>query len=297
MDTTTREFAPTFQPLIDMTLMFAEEAAPAAMTVTKFTVPKGHDAFKKPRVNNALNVLTAEEGQELTQTQAVSITYSMIDPITRYILVRITQQSEIIAGDDVQAMYGKLLGEAHGVDIDTDITANYTQFMRSIGRQGAGAKVHMDISIPRKARRILKNVSRGAHGGPASDPIYTMLGSVSEEDLLSSLGLDSPVANTSKYVPDGLTEELMMKYGSERMWAGFPTLVDPHLPLDANGDNWCATYSKAALWMVWWKEWTIRTFEAANFLGPTLRSDAFYNSGLAGYPHHGVKFLVNGAES
>ena len=290
-DTLTTQIAETVQEIITSTIMLLPQKAPMPGLVTRYNIPKGHDRVEIPRVGSTFTVQTPTEGDELVNSSQLDLTSTTIQPTHRAIMVRVHERPTYFSKDDIIGMVSELMAIEQARDIDTDLTAEFANISTSTQ---STTNVALTLATLRTSVRTLYSNAYSS-GGPAPSPMYCVIAPQPEEDLLTNIGLQGVVSSTAPWIPDGLSSDLMSRWGVPGgQLLGVPIFRDGYMTVDASGDFTCAMYSKQQLWLAVSKDWDVKTFEVPNWIGVIVRSVADYNSGLGAYSGWAVKFLADG---
>lgn len=294
-DTLAANVAEITQEMIALTTMQMPQTAPAMSFFERITIPKGKNSAELPRANATFSVDTPTEGDELVTAQQWDLTSTTISPTLRAIRTRISERAKYFSQEDLLAMVSKELSRSQGQDIDTDITAEFT----NLGQTAGTTNTDITIAVLREARRKLQS-NTVANGGPAPEPLATFLAPLVVENLATNLGLQGtvPVATATgqQFVPAGLSEDLIRNYMVPGVGlVGVPTFWDGYMTEDGSSDFICAMASKQAIQYVVSKDWDMKTFEESNWIGVILRTVADFNSGVGKFANWGCKITADGA--
>ena len=226
-DTLAPNVAELTQELIDATVMQMPQNAPLMNLVERIDIPDGHNAVEIPRANSTFSVQTPTEGDDLVNPAQFDLTSTTISPTLRAINVRISERARYFSREDVLKLISRELARAQGQDVDTDISAEFSNF----GLTAGATNDDLTLAPLRTARRQLQ-ANTVANGGPAPDPLYTVLAPIPVENLLTNLGVQGAVA-TNPWVPAGLSETFIREYlvpgvnlvGVPVFWDGYLTEV------------------------------------------------------------------------
>jgi hypothetical protein len=290
-DTLAANVSELTQELIDATVMQMPQNAPLMNLVERIDIPDGHNAVEIPRANSTFSVQTPTEGDDLVNPVQFDLTSTTISPTLRAINVRISERARYFAKEDILKLVSRELARAQGQDVDTDISAEFSNF----GVAGGTTNTDLTIGTLRQARRQLQ-ANTVANGGPAPDPIHTVLAPIPVENLLTNLGVQGAVASSNPWVPAGLSEQFIREYLVPGVnLVGVPIFWDGYLTEDGSGDFICAMYSKQALQLAMSRDWDMRQFEESEWIGVIIRAVADYNSGVGKYSNWGVAITADGA--
>lgn len=289
-DTLTVNIAEVVQPLIAATVALLPQEAPALNLVTRINTGRGHDRVLIPRVNSTSTVQNPTEGDELVTSSQFDLTSTTIQPTHRALMVRVHERATYFSRDDVIAMVSEELAQSQAQDIDTDITAEFTNF--STSNDVGASNTDLTLAVLRNARQLLMSVTR-ANGGPAPMPIYFVMHPVVEENLYTNLGLQGVVSSTNPWIPTGMSEEVIQNYYIDRL-LGIPMFRDGYMTQNGSGDFLCAMFAKKSIHLIMSKDWDMRTFEVPNWIGPIIRCVADYNTGIGAYTQHGAQITADG---
>ena len=290
-DTLAANVAELSQELIDATVMQMPQNAPLMNLVERIDIPDGHNAVEIPRANSTFSVQTPTEGDDLVNPAQFDLTSTTISPTLRAINVRISERARYFSSQDILKLVSRELARAQGQDVDTDISAEFA----NLGLSEGTTNTDLTLATLRTARRKLQ-ANTVANGGPAPDPLYTVLAPIPVENLLTNLGVQGAVASTNPWVPAGLSETFIREYLVPGVnLVGVPIFWDGYLTEDGSGDFICAMYSKQALQLAMSKDWDMRQFEESEWIGVIIRTVADYNSGVGKYANWGVAITADGA--
>lgn len=289
-DTLSANLAEVSQELIAATYALIPQEAPMPSLVRRIEIKKGNNRLQIPRVNATFDVQVPTEGDELVTSSQFDLTQTTITPSLRAIVVRVSERAEYFSRDDVIAHVSKELARAQARDMDTDLLAEFANFTQTpVGSTGAA----LTLAVVRRGRRQLLEVvpTGGNSGGPAPMPIYLVVSPMQEEMLLANAGGQGVVSNTTPWVPEGLSQDIIDSYFVGR-WFGVPVFRDGYLTPVANSFTG-GMFSKEALHLAMSKDWDFDTFKVPNWIGTVIRSVADYNSGVGAYGDWGVSVLSN----
>jgi hypothetical protein len=287
-DTLTTNVAETVQELITATISLMPQKAPMLSLVTRMNITKGHDRLEIPRVASTSSVQTPTEGDEIVLSSQFDLTSTTIQPTHRVLAVRVHERAMYFSKDDLVALISEELAQSQAQDIDTDLTAEFTNFHTD--NDSGATNTDLTLAFLRTARRRLYAVTR-ANGGPAPEPVFTVIAPIPEENLLENMGLSGSLG--SNYIPEGLSKDVISNYYVPQV-VGLKVFRDGYMT-ESGGDFYCGMFSKKALWLAVSKDWDMKTFEVPNWVGTIIRSVADYNSGVGAYPHWGAQVLCDGA--
>lgn len=283
-DTLSANVAETTTELVVATLALMPQMAPMLGLVTRKNIPKGYDRVEIPRVNSTSSVQTPTEGDELVTSSQFDLTSTTIQPTHRAIMIRVHERATYFSKEDVIALVSEELAQTQAQDIDTDLTAEFTNFGTG---NDVGSGAALTLAVLRQARRLLRANTR-ANGGPAQGMLRLVISPVAEEQVFTNLGVQGVVSSTAPWIPTGWSQEMIATYAiPQGQLLGVSVYVDGYMTVDGSS-NWInGMFSKDALWFAISKDWDIKTFEVPNWIGPIIRSVADYNSGVGGYSLHG----------
>ncbi len=294
-DTLAENVAELTQEMIDATVMQMPQQAPLMNLVERINIPDGKNSVEIPRNNSTFSVSTPTEGDEFTTTSQFDLTSTTISPTLRAISVRITERARYFSQEDIVSLVSEELARAQGQDIDTDISAEFSNLG---GTDNGTTNTDLTIDVLRATRRGLM-ANTVANGGPAPDPIYTVLAPTPVENLLANLGTQGVVATGTatgqQFVPAGLSEDFIRQYFVDGMpLVGVSTFWDGYLTEDGSSDFICAMFSEQALQLAMSKDWDMKIFEESEWIGVVLRTVADYNSGVGKYANWGAPVTADG---
>jgi len=279
--------------MIEVSARLMPQMAPIAGLSEKVNIPNGNNSALFPRVNSTFSVQTPTEGDDIVQSSQFSLTSTTISPTLRVVKVRISERAKYFSKEDIIKLCSEELSRVHGQDLDTDLSAEFANF--ASGNDVGTTNTDLTLAVLRTARRLLQ-ANTVANGGPAPDPIATVLAPIVVENLLTNMGVQGVVASTNPYIPEGLSQQLIKQYLVPGInLVGVPVFWDGYMTEDSNADYVCAMFSKRALQYAISKDWDMRTFEESEFVGVILRTVADYNSGVGKFSGHGSMVLADGA--
>lgn len=290
-DTLAANVAEITQEMIAATVMQMPQTAPAMSLFERIPIPQGRNSLEIPRANSTFSVDTPTEGDEIVTSSQFDLTSSTITPTLRVIKVRLSERAQYFSQEQILRLVSQELGRAEGQDIDTDITAEFS----NLGLSGGTTNTDLTVAVLRTAHRQLQD-NTVANGGPAPDPLVTVLAPIAAENLLTNMGTQGVVASTAPWIPSGLSEQFIRQYlvpGTPIV--GVPIFWDGYISEDGSGDDICAMASRKAIQYAVSKDWDMRQFEESNWLGVILRARADYNSGVGKYANWGVAITADGA--
>lgn len=293
-DTLSANIAESVTELVAGTVALMPQKAPCIQLVTRVPIPKGHDRVEIPRVNSTSSVQTPTEGDELSLTSQFDLTSTTIQPTYRAIFVRVHERAEYFARDDLIRLITEEMSQTQAQDVDTDILAEFTNF--ATGNDVGTTNTDLILAVIRKARRLLMENPRST-GGPVVDNINLVLAPQPLEDLLTNLGVQGAVANTSPWVPAGISEDIIRRYHvplTNSGLVGVNIFWDGYMTVDGSSDYICGMFAKKAIHFAISKDWKIRTFEEAEWPGTILRSTADYNTGIGAFTQWGCQVTADG---
>lgn len=290
-DTLSTNLAEVTQELIAATVAMMPQTAVMMSLVTRQNIGQGHDRVEIPRFNSTFSVQTPTEGDELVNSSQFDLTSSTIQPTHRAIMVRIHERATYFSRDNVISMVSKELARAQGQDVDTDLTAEFPNF----GQTDIGAtNRNLRLADLRRGRRQLLETSV-ANGGPPSGSPTLVVSPMQEEMLLADAGamghLSAAGTNTAPWIMEGISADILKQYfvGS---WFGVGVYRDGYISAVSSIYNG-GLFVKDALMLAMSKDWDMKTFEEANWIGPIIRCVADYNSGIPSYTNWGVEVVSN----
>lgn len=290
-DTLAANVAELTQSIIAATVMQMPQHAPCMNLFEKVDIPDGRNSVLIPRNNSTFSVQTPTDGDEIVTNSQFDLTSTTISPTYRVIKVRISERAKYFSQQDVMRMISTELARAEGQDLDTDISAEFS----NLGLSGGTTNTDIALSDLRNARRQLMD-NTVANGGPAPDPISVILAPIPVENLLTNLGVQGVVSSTNPWIPSGLSEDFIKQYLVAGVnLVGVPVYWDGYLTQNGSGDYICAMASKQAIQYAVSKNWDMKTFDESNWVGTILRAVADYNSGVGKYANWGVKLTADGA--
>lgn len=290
-DTLSTNLAESTTEIVEATLVLMPQEAPMLSLAHRRPIPKGYDRVEIPRVNSTSSVQLPTEGDELVTSSQFDLTSTTIQPTHRALMVRVHERATYFSKEEVIRLISEELAQTQAQDIDTDLTAEFANF-------GSGNDVgttNTDLTFAVLADAYLNLVKNTrANGGPAKAPIRCVLHPIPEHDVFTNLGMSGSLGNN--YVVPGLSQEIMTNYAiPQNRLVSVQFFRDGYMTQDGSSDFICGMFGDRALWYAISKDWDMRTFEVPNWIGPIIRCVADYNSGIAGYPLHGVQITADGA--
>ena len=292
-DTLAINIAESTQEIIDTTTLMLPVYSPMVNLVTRKTITKGHDSIELPYVNTFPTVETPTEGDELVNTSQFDLASVTINPIRRVIRTRITSRAKKFSKEELVSLISTWIGRAQAVNADEDLIAEFTNF--GSGNDIGTTNTDMLLAVIRTGKRLLESVAQ-ASGGPAPDPIFTVLSPIAAENLMTDLGVQGVVASTSPWIPEGMSENLIKKWMTPTQYPLLGTLLfkDANISNDGSGDHICGMFSKDSLFFATSEDWDMDTFKESNWDGIILRTIADFNSGVHGYSLWGAQITADG---
>lgn len=292
-DTLAAQVASITQAMIEVSARLMPQMAPIAGLSEKVNINAGNNSALFPRVNSTFTVQTPTEGDDIVQSSQFSLTSTTISPTLRVVKVRISERAKYFSKEDIIKLCSEELSRVHGQDLDTDLSAEFANF--AAGNDTGTTNTDITLAVLRTSRRLLQ-ANTVANGGPAPDPIATVLAPIVVENLLTNMGVQGAVASTNPYIPEGLSQQLIKQYLVPGInLVGVPVFWDGYMTEDGSADYICAMFSKRALQYAISKDWDMRTFEESEFVGVILRTVADYNSGVGKFSGHGSTITADGA--
>ena len=290
-DTLSSHISASYDAMVERTIAQMPQSAPMLSLARKLIVPKGANSAQIPRVSSVSSVQTPSESSELSTTSRFTLASNTISPTFRAIHVRIHVRALNYSQEDLVRLVSDEMALSQGQDIDTDLTGEFGNWntANDIGATG----VKLTLAKLREARRVLQSVSR-VNGGPPRGDVVTVLSPVVAEHILEDIGA-SGVGSGSNWIPAGISEQMIRRFHvSEIPLMGTAVFVDGYLATDGAGDYICSMFGTKALVWACSMDWDMSTFQEAKWPGVTLRSMADYDSGIAGFDHHGCQITADG---
>ena len=292
-DTLSTNVEASYSEIIERTIAQMPQSAPMLSLARKVIIPQGHHEASIPRISSVSTVQTPTEGASLSTYSRFNLTSTTISPTFRVIQVRLHVRAQNYSRENLVKLISSEIALAQGQDIDTDLTGEFANWHtdNDIGT----TNVDLTIASLRTARRTLQSVAR-PQGGPPRGEIVAVLAPIPAEDVVTDLGARGVASGASPWIPQGLSEQLIRRFMiSEIPLMGASVFVDGYMPQDGSGDYICSMFGRDALAWACSMNWTMQVFSEASWPGVILRSMADYESGLAGYPHHGCQITADGA--
>lgn len=289
-DTLAANLAEVTQPLIAATVALMPQTAPTMALVEKIMTGKGHGSVLLPRVNATFGIQTPTEGDEITASSQFDLISTTITPTLRAIMVRISERAEYFSRDDIVSYVSKELARAQGQDIDTDITAEFTNF----GGTDVGAtNRNLYLRDVRRGRRQLMSTAVTS-GGPPNGPMFLVVSPMQEEMFLADAGGEgykSVSSDVSPNIATGLSQDIINNYfvGS---WYGVKVFRDGYITSSSSAFSG-GLFVREALQLIMSKDWDMETFKVPHWIGPVIRCVADYNSGVGKFSAWGIEVLSN----
>ncbi len=290
-DTLSTHISGSYTEMVERTIAQMPQSAPMLSLARKLIVPKGSASAQIPRVSSVSSVQTPAENAELSTTSRFTLASTTISPTFRAIYVRIHVRAINYSQEDLVRLVSDEMALSQGQDIDTDLTGEFANWHtdNDIGETG----VKLTLAKLREARRTLQTVKR-VKGGPPRGDVVTVLSPVVAEHVLEDLGA-SGVGTNSSWIPSGVSERLIRRFHvSEIPLMGTAVFVDGYMAADDAGDYICSMFGTDALVWACSMDWEMSQFKEAEWPGVTLRSIADYDTGIAGYTHHGCQITADG---
>ena len=290
-DTLSSNVSASYAAMVERTIAQMPQSAPMLSLARKLIVPKGSSSAQIPRVASVSSVQQPAENDELATTSRFTLTSTTISPTFRAIYVRIHVRAINYSREDLVRLVSDEMALSQGQDIDTDLTGEFGNWHtdNDIGRSGA----KLTLARLRAARRTLQSVPR-SRGGPPRGDVVTVLSPIVAEHVLDDLGA-AGAGNGSSWIPAGISERLIRRFHvSEIPLMGTAVFVDGYMAANGAGDYICSMFGTEALVWACSMDWEMSIFEEAEWPGVTLRSMADYDTGIAGYVHHGCQITADG---
>lgn len=293
-DTLVANITETTQAIIQRTQALMPQMAPMINLVTRVNIEKGHDTASLPRVNAVSTVQTPTEGDEIVQTSQLDLTATTLTPSIRAIKVRVSDRAKRFSKEQLMALISEELSQTQAQNIDELLTAQFTNF--ATANDTGTTNTDLTFAVLRTSRRLLKATTR-ANGGPAPMPIYCVLAPIPEENLLTNLGAQGVVGSTTPWIPQGLSQDIMMQYAvpGGALLGGVGLFWDGYMTEDGSADFLCGMFSKKALHYATSKEWTTQVYDESSWIGAIIRCDADYGVGVGTYTRWGSQITADGA--
>ncbi|MCY3567442.1 MAG: hypothetical protein OXH38_02350 [Chloroflexi bacterium] len=290
-DTLSTNISASYAAMVERTIAQMPQSAPMLSLARKLIVPKGSGSAQIPRVSSVSTVQTPAENAELSTTSRFTLASTTISPTFRAIYVRIHVRAINYSQEDLVRLVSDEMALSQGQDIDTDLTGEFANWHTDNDIGATGEK--LTVAKLREARRVLQSVKR-AKGGPPRGDIVTVLSPVVAEHVLEDLGA-SGVGSNSSWIPAGISERMIRRFHvSEIPLMGTAVFVDGYMAADAAGDYICSMFGTETLVWACSMDWEMSVFEEAEWPGVTLRSMADYDTGIAGFSHHGCQITADG---
>lgn len=299
-DTLAANISESTQEIIQSTLLMMPTFSPCMNLVTRHDIPKGKNSDEIPAVATIASVANRTSGEEITQTSQFDLTSVTITPVERTILVRIESKAERYSQENLVALVTRWLAQTQARNVEQDIVSQFQNFNAS--NDLGGNTTDLVLTLLRTAMRLLKSVTQ-VNGGPAPQPISTVIGEIPAEDLLNDLGVQGVVSSTSPWIPAGMSEELIRNFGlvaaAERLQlVGSMVYTSSELTADLYGAASSGIaggmFSKEALYYAVSQDWTLKVFEESEWPGPILRVMADFDTGVGPYDSWGSFLLMDG---
>ncbi len=294
-DTLAANVAESYQAIIAATQMLMPQKSVMMNLVEKITIPKGHGSVQIPRVNpsSLAGVLQPTEGDEIIATSQFDLTSTTLTPTLRVISYRVSGRAEYFSRDDVVKMVSTEISRAQGQDIDQDLLAEITNF--STANDVGSTNTDLTLATLRTAVRLLQANPVSA-GGPAQAPYFCVISPIANENLMTNMGLQGVVANTSPWIPNGMSEEIIRNYMiPQNHLVGVTMFWDGYMTENGAGDTLGGMFAREALQLVMSKDWDLKVFDESDWIGPIIRCVADYDSGVGKYTAWGAQITCDGA--
>lgn len=290
-DTLSTNISASYAAMVERTIAQMPQSAPMLSLARKLIVPKGSNSAQIPRVSSVSTVQRPSEGSELSTTSRFTLSSTSISPTFRAIYVRIHVRAINYSQQDLVRLVSDEMALSQGQDIDTDLTGEFANWHTDNDIGATGEK--LTLAKLREARRVLQSVKR-SKGGPPRGDVVTVLSPVVAEHVLEDLGATG-VGSNSSWIPAGISERLIRRFHvSEIPLMGTAVFVDGYMAHDGDGDYICSMFGTEALVWACSMDWEMSIFEEAEWPGVTLRSMADYDTGIAGFSHHGCQITADG---
>lgn len=287
------------QEIIDTTQLMMPQFSVMMNLVSRKDIPKGKKEAELPFVNSFPTVQTPTEGDEITQTSQFDLSSVTITPTIRVIKVRVSKRAERFSQDELIAIISEWLARAQAINVEEALLGQIQNF--NTANDLGGNTTNLLLSLLRTAARLLGSVT-SANGGPAPQPISTVIGPIAAEDLLTDIGAQGVVASSPPWIPTGLSEDLVKNYalqgGQTYQLVGTGVFQSSAIVNDAfgaaSGGMIAGMFSKKSIVYAPSQEWNPETFSESEWLGAILRVDADYGVGVHGYSRWGAQLLTDG---
>lgn len=291
-DTLSINVEASYSEIVERTIAQMPQSAPMLSLARKVIIPKGHHEAKIPRISSVSTVQTPAEGTELSSYSRFTLSSTTITPSFRAIQVRVHIRAQNYSREDLVRLISSEIALSQGQDIDTDLTGEFGNW--SSDNDLGTSNTDLTIATLRTARRTLQSVTR-ANGGPPRGDIVAVLAPIPAEDVVTDLGARGVAGGASPWIPQGLSDQLIRRFMiSEIPLMGASVFVDGYMAQDGSGDYICSMFGREALAWACSMDWTLQVFSEASWPGVILRSLADYDTGIAGYPHHGCQITADG---
>ena len=291
-DTLSNNVEASYSEIVERTIAQMPQSAPMLSLARKVIIPKGHHEAKIPRISSVSTVQTPTEGTELSSYSRFTLSSTTITPSFRAIQVRVHIRAQNYSREDLVRLISSEIALSQGQDIDTDLTGEFGNW--SSDNDLGTSNTDLTIATLRTARRTLQSVTR-ANGGPPRGDIVAVLAPIPAEDVVTDLGARGVAGGASPWIPQGLSGQLIRRFMiSEIPLMGASVFVDGYMAQDGSGDYICSMFGREALAWACSMDWTLQVFSEASWPGVILRSLADYDTGIAGYPHHGCQITADG---
>lgn len=293
-DTLSAQIAESTQEIIEATQLMMPQYSPMLQLCTRITIPKGRNAAEVPYVATFATVETPAEGDELVNTSTFDLQSITINPTFRVIRVRVHYRAERFSRESLISLISEWMARAQAVNSDLDLVAEFANF--NTANDVGTTNINLTLATLRTARRLLRQVANAA-GGPAPEPVYTVISPIAAEDLLADMGVTGVVSSAPPWIPAGLSEKLIREFMVAANFSLLNTAVfwDSNISNDANGDHICGMFSQKALFHAISTDWKLETLTGeSNWPGVILRSIADFDSGVHGYSSWGSQITADG---
>jgi hypothetical protein len=232
-----------------------EHVALMTNLVTRKVLPKGAKSIYIPKFST-VSAADLTDGVDMTASQTLAVsgtTHTTDEAGCKVILTKklLAQMSE-----DMFSVAGKLIGNAMGKKIDTDLLALFDGLSGSLGTSNT------NITLGHIAAAHAQLIGGSE---PVPPPFSLVLHPYQINDLVDLFGTAASNAMTSYVIPEGIATDVIKTYfrGCDRLY-GTPIFADGNLTIDGSGDCKGALFSKLAfIYLVGWEPEVEREYDAS----------------------------------
>lgn len=264
--------------------------------VTRHTIPTGQD---RVRLNFQTQTMVAQDytdGDEITNVQQYGIDSKDITPNLLEITYRISRRALKQPAVSLAAAAGEEQAKAAAEALEVRLL-NTNPDDATVLQHGSGAAE--TLADVRAIRRKLRALAR-TDGGPPSSMVTAVISPVTEEDLLTDLGVTAgqlASTNVTPRVTDAVNQLLDISASLTEAYFGnivrIPHFVSNYIGV-TNGSvtspSRVVYFTQDAVHLAVADEWEVEPFRTIDWPGISVRAMTDYGQSLGSFPKH----LVSG---